>query len=266
MRRVTLLAAALSVSWAGSAAAHDTWLAPDRYHLRASGGVTLSLSSGMEFPKLDHAIKPERVVEAKSRNSSAQADALGAGIEAAHALTFPARPARGVTTFWAVLHPRPSELKAEQVREYVEHLGIADPESTIARWQKKGSTGVAYRYMKYAKTFVRVGNSNSGNAWRLPAGMRLELVPETDPTRMTAGSTLRLLLLDHGKPRARYPVSVIHGGVTKPYVTDGNGRVTVDVAARGPYLVRATTLEPSSAAATEWDVHFTTLTFEAHSR
>lgn len=264
MSRTTLVILALLV--ANSAAAHDTWIVPHRFHLRESDAVALSVTSGMEFPKLDHAIKPDRVAEARSRAGGGETAALPAPREAAHALTFRGRAGRGVTAFWVVLHPRPSQLKPEQVREYVEHLGIANPEGTIARWQTEGSRGVAYRYVKYAKTFVRAASTATNDAWRIPAGMRLELMPESDPTRLSAGSMIRFVLVDRGKPIPRYPVSVIHRSTTKTYTTDEDGRVTIDVASGGPYLVRATTLERSAAAGTDWDVHFTTLTFEAHSR
>lgn len=255
--------AALILSTAAQALAHDTWLAPARFQLKTPASVTLSLSSGMEFPKLDHAIKPDRIAVAKLRTGAGKSGDLPAGVESSSALTFRARAAKGVTTFWVVLNPRPSELKPEQVREYVGHLGIADPERTLAAWEQKGSTKLAYRYIKYAKAFVRAGRAGGARAWSQPAGMRLELVPETDPTRVGPGSTLRFLLLDQGKPRGRYPVSVIHAGATSAFRTDAEGHVAVEVPTPGTYLVRATTLEASAAPDTEWDVHFTTLAFEA---
>lgn len=264
--RTRIAIAALIVSTAAQALAHDTWLAPARFRLKTPATVTLSLSSGMEFPKLEHAIKSDRVVVAKMQTDSGKPADLPAGVESSNALMFRARAAKGVTMFWAVLNPRPSELKPEQVREYVGHLGITDPEGTIAAWEKKGSTKLAYRYMKHAKTFVRAGRAGGGQAWSKPAGMRLELVPQTDPTRVGPGGTLQFQLLDQGKPRGRYPVSVIHDGATSAFTTDAEGHVAIEVRKPGPYLVRATTLEASAAPDTEWDVYFTTLVFEAQPR
>ena len=259
---IVVILAALPLSALG----HDTWLAPDRYHRQRPGAVRLSLTSGMEFPKLDHAIKRDRVAVARARDASGGAVNIVDSVDAEHALMFRSDLRRGVTAFWVVLHPRPSQLKAEQVREYVEHLGISDPETVIADWDKKRAATLPYRYVKYAKTFVRAGETNQtrGGSWRDATGMRLELVPETDPTRVTAGGTLRFLLLDEGKPRARYPVSVIHNSTTRALRTDDEGRVTIDVPTAGPYLVRATTLVPSAVQDVEWDVHFTTVSFEAH--
>lgn len=262
LSRSTVLA--VLASWSVAVLAHDTWLAPDRYHRVSQGAVTLSLTSGMEFPKLDHAIKPDRVAVAEARDASRRTVDITTTTEAEHALTLTRNVADGVSTFWVILHPRPSQLEAAQVREYVEHLGLADPEAVIAAWEKKRAASVSYRYVKYAKTFVRAGHAERGRAWSEASGMRLELVPETDPTRLAAGDDLRLRLIDEGKALPRYPVSVIHDGGTRTYQTDEQGRVTIEIPAAGPYLVRAATLVGSAVPETEWDVHFTTLTFEAH--
>lgn len=253
----------VALLFATRAFAHDTWLAPDRYHRLSSGVVTLWLTSGMEFPKLDHPIKPDRVAAAKARDASGRTVDITTTSEAEHALALTHEATAGVTTFWVVLHPRPSQLNTGQVREYVEHLGLVDPEAVIAAWENKRAEILRYRYTKYSKTFVRAGQTK-GRAWSDATGMRLELVPESDPTQLAAGGTLRLRLIEQGKPLPRYPVSVIRDGSVRAYRTDNDGRVSIEVSAAGPYLIRATTLVPSPLADTAWDVHFTTLSVEAH--
>ena len=254
----------LITAFAWQSSAHDTWLVPERFHRSESGAVTLSLTSGMEFPQLEHAIKRDRVAIAEARGESGRLVEVRVSGDAAKSLTLKAQAPRGVTAFWVVLQPRPSELKAEQVREYVDHLNVPDPAAMYEAWRKKGATALNYRYTKYAKTFVRAATSGGSRSWSDAVGLRLELVPENDPTRLTAGQTLRLVLFDEGKARWRHPVSVINGGATRMYMTDDDGRVTIDVRSAGQYLVRATTVEPSAIPTSEWDVHFTTLTFEAH--
>ena len=246
--------------------AHDTWLAPDRARAAAAGPVTLSLSSGMEFPKLDHAIAPDRVASAKWQRAGDRG-ALPTGTSAAHALEFRADAAQGITIYSVVLHPRPSKLKREQVREYVDHLGIPNAKEVFAAWEQSAkSEETGYRYMKYAKTFVRTGASDSSRAWAEPAGMRLELIPQNDPTAVTSGGTLDVVLLDRGKPLPRYPVALLRERAKEPVsaVTDAEGRVRLTLPAAGRYMLRATTLEPSADTTARWDVHFTTMTFDAH--
>jgi uncharacterized GH25 family protein len=245
--------------------AHDTWLAPDRFRAATPGPVTLSLSSGMEFPKLDHAIAPDRVASANWQSARGRG-ALPTGTSAAHALEFRADAGQRITVYSVVLHPRPSKLKREQVREYIDHLGIPNASEVFAAWEQSAkSEETGYRYMKYAKTFVRTGAADSSRAWAEPAGMRLELIPQNDPTSVTSGGTLDVVLLDRGKPLPRYPVALFREGATEPVsaVTDAEGRVRLTLPAAGRYMLRATTLEPSADTAARWDVHFTTMTFHA---
>ena len=247
--------------------AHDTWLAPDRYRAATAGAVTLSLSSGMEFPKLDHAIAPDRVASAKWQTARNRGE-IPTGTSAAHALEFRADAGDGITVYSVVLHPRPSKLKREQVREYIDHLGIPNANAVYAEWERTSkSDETSYRYMKYAKTFVRAGSAEATRVWAEPADMRLELIPQNDPTVLTAGGTLNVLLVDRGKPLPRYPVALLREGAKEPIsaVTDDEGRVRLTVPEAGRYMLRATTLEPSADQTAAWDVHFTTMTFEAGS-
>lgn len=241
---------------------HDTWLAPADFSVKARTTVQLTLSSGMEFPKLDHAIQPDRVEVARLRTSRGKVVDLSRGKVAEHALVFRQKLSTpGVTVFWTVLHPRPSELKPEQVREYVEHLGLKNPESVSSTWAEKP---VKYRYTKFSKTFVRVGG-REGNAWAQPSEMRLELVPLSDPTNARGGDTVRFRLMREGRALTEYPVAVAREGATetKTYTTDDSGVVAVDIPSAGRYMIKAATLENSSAPEMNWDVDFTTATFEA---
>lgn len=248
--------------------AHDTWIAPAEYRATAAGPVTLSLSSGMGFPELDHAIATDRVAAAKWRSVQGSGD-LSSPSPGAHALQWEAKAGEGVTQFSVVLHPRPSKLKREQVREYIDHLGIPNADAVFAEWQRTSkSEETAYRYMKYAKTFVRAGAAAASSEWATPAGMRLELVPQSDPTSLEAGGTLDVVLLDRGKPLARYPVAMLCEWAKDPIgaTTDAGGRVRIALPSSGRCMLRATVLGPSEDKAAAWDVHFTTMTFDVEAK
>lgn len=221
----------------------------------------------MAFPKLDHPISAERIALARTRHDGEGEEPITSHATADGKADLSVDVKTPVTTIWLELHPRPSELKAEQVREYLEHLNIERPEDVLASWQKKNLATAKYRYVKYAKTFVRMtGAGRNGGSWAHPTGMRLELVPQNDPTRVAPGQTLVLKLLENGEPLKRYPVSLVTGGTSSLLRTDDKGIVAISVVAKAPHLVRATTLVRSAAAGYEWDVHFTTLTFDARDR
>jgi uncharacterized GH25 family protein len=265
MRRTlfTLVTLFLGGGLLSAAAAHDTWLAPDRYHLSRPAPVTLSLTSGMEFPKLDHAIRSERVALAKQRSASGTSE-LPAGSEGRNALDLKARAAEpGVTTYWVVLHPRPSELRSDQVREYVAHLGLADPAAVLAAWERDGAGPVRYNYTKFAKSFVRVNDADAGGATG-QAGMALEIVPVEDPTTLSPGGTLRVRVLRDGAPLTDYPLELIREGKDEParYRTDGAGGAAIELPSPGRYMLRASTLRPAAPGEErQWDVDFSTMTF-----
>lgn len=263
MRLRLLPLALLTATLAAPLLAHDTWLAPDPSHADLPGVVTLSLSSGMEFPKLDHPIAVDRVASAKWRSAQGSGE-LRSAQPAANALEWQANTSGGVTVFSVVLHPRPSSLKRDQVRAYVDHLGIPDAAGVFARWTKTSKAETGYRYMKYAKTFVSRAESGASRVWAEAAGIRLELIPQSDPTTLTAGNTLEVRLVDRGKALARYPVALIAEGAKDPVraVTGRDGRARFVLPAVGHYMMRATVLEPSADKASVWDVHFTTMTFE----
>lgn len=257
------------VASAATVSAHDTWLSPSPFRSTKQGTVTLSLSSGMDYPKLDHPIAVDRVESARWRSARGSGN-LAVGKPAANALEFRTDAGVGVTAFAVVLQPRPSKLKREQVREYVDHLGIPSGGQVYAEWErgsKPEETG--YRYMKYAKTFVRTGRKSGKSAvWNTPLGMRLELVPQSDPTSLVAGNALEVLLLDGGKPLARYPVALLREGTkdTISSVTDDQGRTRLQLNAPGRYMLRGTILETSGQKETAWDVHFSTMTFDVSAR
>lgn len=264
-RRFAFVTLTALVLLTAPARAHDTWLQPDHFRLAAAGPVTLALSSGMEFPTLDHAIAPERVASARWQTAQGQGD-LPSGTAAPHALEFRAQAGPGVTVFTVALHPRPSSLKREQVPEYVGHLGLPNAKDVLASWEEAGNAEeTRYRYFKYAKTFVRSGAAESSGSWAESKGMRLELVPQNDPTSVRAGGTLEVLLLDGGTPKGNYPISLLREGTKEvsSAVTGADGRARLTLPSPGRYMLRATTLEPSADPGSRWDVHFTTMTLQA---
>ncbi|MEO5936022.1 MAG: hypothetical protein ABIP81_02305, partial [Terriglobales bacterium] len=69
---------------------------------------------------------------------------------------------------------------------------------------------------------------------------------------------------EQGKPLSNYPVTLLMEGVKEPSraITDAEGRVRLALPKSGRYMIRAATLDSSTDAASRWDVHFTTMTFQ----
>lgn len=256
-----LLLLCLAGAW--RAAAHDTWLAPNNAAVPVGSTVLLDLTSGMAFPALEFAVKPERVVKARVRLGGATS-VLGKRKAGPQSLRVTARLAQaGVATLWIELAPKALELTPDKVAEYLDEIG-ASPE--IRRAWEEGGAGRRWRevYTKHAKTYVRVGEPATERSWAEPCGMNLEILPEADPTALHAGDALPVRVLREGKPFAGFPVGLVHAGEAHGLLqtTDAEGRTTFRLERSGRWLLRGTDLRRSKKPATEWESDFATLVLE----
>ena len=252
---------AVSLTLVANCFAHDTWLSPSDYKADPAQTITFSLTSGMEFPKLDAAIKPERVHQARFRvgEEEGQLKELTAGKDA---LRFErAFPVAGIATVWLQLRPKDIELTDDDVAHYLEEIR-APAEIEQAWGARKGKQKWKELYTKCAKTFVAVGKAASDNSWREPVGLALELVPLQDPTTIRAGQSAKFKLLQNAKPVSNAALALHSGGGKPTYVnTDAEGVATLQFDKAGPALITSVQLQPPQGDEA-WTSDFTTVTFE----
>jgi uncharacterized GH25 family protein len=253
--------ATLLILAAPVAAAHDTWVLPVRPAVSRGSEISLDATSGMGFPALDFAIQPDRISVARFRLEGRTAE-ISRRTGAKHSLRLAVRPeGEGIACLWIESKPKAIDLKPDQVREYLEEIGALD---TVGKeWSAAGSTG-RWReiYTKHAKTFVAVGASGGDRSWAEPAGMRLEIVPESDPTQLKAKSDFSVRLLKDGRPLPGFPMGMVQAGQKTGEVrkTDANGRVSFKPDKKGWVLLRTTDLRRAGTHEADWESDFATLT------
>lgn len=260
--RTFLLSCLLSVFTSAIACAHDTWLIPDRFEVAPNSTVTLDMTSGMEFPKLDVGPKPERVESAKCRLAGKTFD-ITDKVAAPNSLQFKAELAdAGVATFWVKLPPRSLEIKPEEVKGYLDEVDA--PASLRKQWAEMKPQRWRESYTKHPKTFARVGQPQGDRSWAEPVGMALEIVPETDPTALTAGDELAVRVLNNGAPFSGFSLNAVAAGEGKGETkkTDNAGRVTFRLSKAGRWLLRGTNIRKANSADVDWESDFATLTLE----
>jgi uncharacterized GH25 family protein len=258
--RSILLLLALA-SFAGVSAAHETWLLPASMRIRAGEPVALSLTSGMAFPADDFAIQPARVVRAEAR--------LGKRIEQlkkpklqAMSLRYLWTPrADGVAAIGIELGPRKLTLEPNLIEEYLQEIHASsvvraqwDSMPSPKRWRES--------YVKHASSFIRVGPPRKDESWKSPLGLGLEIIPEADPTALSAGDKLPVRVMRRGKEIAGFALGARReGDSTATFVfTDGDGRATVRLPAQGRWLLFGTDLRPARERGLEWRSDFVTAT------
>jgi len=241
--------------------AHDTWLLPASHAVAVGARLELALTSGMAFPRLESALKAERLASRGVRLAG-QGRPLEVGAPSASALKLAATLDHpGLATIWIETHPRPITLGPKQVEEYLDEIGVKD---TIGRqWKASGQQGWREVYVKLAKTYVRVGDAAGDRSWAEPVGLALEIVPETDPTAIRAGDDMPVRVIWQGKPLAGFPVGAVGPDSVVTRTTDAGGRAAFRLDRAGRWMLRGTLLREGSSSEADWHSHFTTLTLSA---
>ncbi len=256
MIRVPLLATAVVLA-ASSALAHDTWLLPARFAVSPGADVTMDLTSAERFPQAQTAVKADRIARSGMRIGERRVP-LRAGSAGETSLRIEGRaPSEGIAAAWLELHPRTLSLTDALVEEYLREIGMWD--TAGAQWQASGRRPWKETYVKCAKAFVRVGDGAADGSWSQPVGLALEIVPESDPTRVAAGGSLTVRLLRQGSPLAGQPVAAQPaGGDAVLGRTDAEGRVRFVLDREGAWLVKATALRRLESG--DWASEFSTVT------
>jgi uncharacterized GH25 family protein len=246
-----------------STEAHDTWLLPDKFEVTPGTTVTLDLTSGMAFPKLESGPKPERVQEAKCRLAG-QIIEVTQRIAAPNSLQLKGELAQaGVATLWVKLPSRTIDLTPDEVEHYLEE--VSAPESLRKQWtEMKEPRRWRESYTKHQKTFVRVGDPMADGSWSEPVGTFLEIVPEADPTSVKPGDDFPVRVLKNGSPLAAFALNAVGAaeekGETKK--TDAEGRARFRLNKEGPWLLRGTDIRKATGGDADWESDFVTLTLE----
>lgn len=239
---------------------HDTWLLPSRAAVAVGDALMLEMTSAMRFPEPEVPVKPERIARSGLRLGGTTV-ALTPRDGGGKALKLSATPrADGLATVWAESLPREIDMKPDQVDHYLAEAGAT---TVHDQWTKGGRGPWHETYVKYAKSFVRVGASRDDRSWAEPVGMALEIVPQDDPARLTSGQRLGVSVLEDGKPAVGLSVAAVTTGGTlaSTAVTDANGRATFTLAKSGPWLVKAIRIRAGESPGS-WRSRFTTLTLD----
>ena len=265
MRRIILTVAGLALVPA-LVAAHDTWIRPSKPRVRPGETVRIEATSGMDFPRLESPIAPDRLARAELEIGGRR-EPIANRVRAKTALILTVRPGSGgVAVVSLETKPRAVDLTPAQVDEYLAEIGADD----VAREWKAGPAGRWHEtYVKHCKTFFAVGGGQETGdpSWSKAAGMELEIVPESDPTRIRVGDEMSLRVLRAGEPEAGLSVQAQseEPAAAARATTDEEGRVRLRLDRAGWWLVKATRLARQGTRG-DWTSHFTTLTLSVSPR
>lgn len=262
---MTRAAAALLLTASGAAVAHDSWFA--RLGSLAGGEPLLALGTGNQFPVLEFAIDARFLVREGCRAADGQTRPMRPTRVASTALVLrPGQP--GSTTCWAQLQPFDVEVPADTVDLYLAEIN-ATP-ALRATWAAMQARGLPWkeRYTKHARIELQ-GMPDKPTAAE-PADMAVDVrrVSGPAPGSTRAGDTLVFEFRRAGQPLVGLQVELRHA--TSPngiwHETDAQGRVRVQPALAGDWLLRGVDLRLSTTLPDQWESDFVTLAFSVLTR
>lgn len=254
-------------------AAHEFWVTPSEWVLPPGARATILANVGDQFPGANSFTTPDRIETIRLIGPGTdlvvpppyrrEGDSLAADTR------LPDIP--GTYIGAVMVKPRVGEKSGSVFQAHIAHQGLDDVGEYRA---KHGETDkpVRERYSRYGKTLLRVGSGGSSAHVTKPLGLKIELVPDVDPTTLRPGSVLRLRLLLDGRPSPNALVGAVYAAAqAKPESwpltarTDADGRVSFTLHDRGPWLLRAVRTQrrtgETGPLAADWESYWASLSF-----
>ena len=246
-----LLFGAAAMALVCTAAAHDTWFAPQ------PNGV-LALGTGNRFPVTELAVDDKFF----AKRGCLAADGTPAALDKLRFTdkTTLLRPktAAGALTCFVQLEPFEIELPPDKIGIYFKEIRPSD--AALAAWADLKARGLPFKehYTKSARIDLGADASTQ------PTGTAMDALRLSPSGALTVGSVAVFQLLQGGKPLPDFPVELINerSPIGLWHRTDAQGRISAKLPLPGRWLLRGTDLRLSASDATRWESEFITYAFE----
>ncbi len=247
--------------------AHDLFLKPNSFFAKINQKISISVMNGT-FQTSEGAVSFARLTDvsvvAPSGNRTNQKEADFTKNETTAFLNLEPKEAGnyivGLSTMW-----RENSLPAKEFNEYLVGEGIPDILEDRKR-DKELETDGRYRYSKYVKTILQVGNKQS-DTYKTVLGYAVEMIPQANPYKLKKGNTIEILCLKDGKPLAGQTVLTGYesGGklaAEKTIRSDQKGIIKIKLDGAGKWYAKFINMVKVDDPKLNYESKWATLTFE----
>ena len=266
--RVALRVAALWLSLAATASAHDLFLRATSFFAAPNSAVTIRLLNGT-YDKSAAPIEANRLRDASVVSPSGRAplDTSTWRVTGANTAFTVRTGATGTYVVGISTKPRELTLTGKDFAAYLAEEGVDD---VLAARKAKGTLAdsARERYEKHAKLLLQVGDARVG-AIDQPLGYPAELVPLDNPYAMPRPASVRVRAMVDGRPVPG--LTVLTGGRTRGgskvagarLHADKDGVVVVALKGSGQRYVQFIRMVPlTDGGPVNYHSKWATLTFE----
>lgn len=249
------------------ALAHDLFLKPDSFFAKINQKISISVMNGT-FQDSEGAVNFSRLTDvsvvspADVRTNPKEADFTKS--ETTSFLNFtPSEGGNyvvGLSTAW-----RENSLPAKEFNEYLTLEGIPDILENRKRDKELDVDG-KYRYSKYVKTILQVGDKQTDN-YKTNLGYAVEMIPQANPYKLRKGSTIEIACLKDGKPLTGQTVltgSESEGKLAaeKSIRSDEKGIIKIKLDRAGKWYAKFINMVKVDDPKLNYESKWATLTFE----
>lgn len=250
------------------ALAHDLFLKPDSFFARVNQKVSISVMNGT-FQQSEGAVAFARLTDVSviapsgARTNPKEADFTKNETTAVLNLAPLAEAGNyvvGLSTAW-----RENALTAKEFNEYLTLEGIPDVLENRTR-DGELEKDARYRYSKYVKTVLQIGNKQSDN-YKTRLGYAVEMIPQQNPYKSKKGATIEILCLKDSAPLAGQTVLTGReaGGklvAEKAVRSDEKGIIKIKLDEAGKWYAKFINMVKTGDPKLNYESKWATLTFE----
>ncbi|MDV6331153.1 DUF4198 domain-containing protein [Asticcacaulis sp. 201] len=260
------LAAVASLAVYLPASAHDFWVQPKTFNLKAPGTTTMTLQVGHGTARQTSLMTADRVTRFDSFSHSGHVDRRKElRLGDANVDTTMAFPKTGLQLLVFETNGTYSELPSIRFNDYAKVEGLTPAIAQRARLKQTDQPGREV-YSRRAKALIQVGSyTKADDAIASKAiGMSLEIVPEINPYAPGFKGDLPVRIFYYGKPLAGAKVNLnnldFDGRPVETMLSDASGRVTFHLPKNGFWQLNVIWTRSISDPKADFETMFSSLT------
>lgn len=264
----SLASCLLGLAMVGSASAHDFWLQPETFRLDEPGPLLVQTLVGHSDDLSIWPAAPSRIIALRSAGPDGVTDQQARlDADPARGLLRPVLPEPGFHVLTLTSTHASSDLPADRFNSYLEEEGVR-PILEHRRARDTMDTNGREIYSRRGKSLILVGDLDGASDDHVtrPLGLTLEIVPLTNPMRVSAEDGFDLEVRYRGQP---VPGALVHvqslsrnDVAIDPIRTDGDGRARFDPGVGGAWMLHTVWSSPTRIDPRgDYDTTFSSLTF-----
>jgi len=247
----------LILAIAGSAAAHYTFILPEKFRVAQGAAMNIGFHASDSFPESTQL--PRRLANAQLHTESGAVELPAFRVDGLRQVAT-INPPNGYSIVTAINPARTADMKADEFTDYLKEESLTQ---VIEARAKAGETEKVGRekFSMYLKSIILAGEPNDG--YKRVVGLPMEIVPEKDPAQIKSGGSLPVRVLFKGAPAKDLQIFAASTGKPAKNIgkTDKNGKISVPVSS-GPWRLHTILMERVTLPDADWESFWTTLTFE----